>query len=125
MDIKDGFATSSKEHLQSLVRVHELDGITSNGGKDRRATKEHPRGLKRKKTELHVRRTSVLDERMTTSKSCKWRGKVHNHLSTHGSEGATEPGRIGPGPVGSGRPAQPSSGVGSAPLSLHPKDRQP
>jgi hypothetical protein len=25
MDIKDGFATSSKEHLWSLVRVHELD----------------------------------------------------------------------------------------------------
>jgi hypothetical protein len=33
MDIKDGF-TSSKEHLQSLVRVHELDEITSNGGED-------------------------------------------------------------------------------------------
>jgi hypothetical protein len=30
-------------------------------------------------------------------------GKVHNHLRTHGSEGATVPGRIGPGPVG---PAQ-------------------
>jgi hypothetical protein len=26
---------------------------------------------------------------------------VHNHLRTHGSEGATEPGRIGPGPAGS------------------------
>jgi hypothetical protein len=48
MDIKDGFATSSKEHLQSLVRVHELDEITSNGGEDRSVTKEHPRGLKRK-----------------------------------------------------------------------------
>jgi hypothetical protein len=35
MDIKDGFTTSSKEQLQSLVRVHELDEITSNGGKDR------------------------------------------------------------------------------------------
>jgi hypothetical protein len=30
MDIKDGFTTSSKEQLQSLVRVHELDEITSN-----------------------------------------------------------------------------------------------
>jgi hypothetical protein len=40
---------------------------------------------------------------------------VHNRLRTHGSEGATEPGRIGPRPVGPGRPAQPSSGVGSAP----------
>jgi hypothetical protein len=49
MDIKDGFATSSKKHLWSLIRVHELDEITSNGGKDRSATKEHPRGLKRKR----------------------------------------------------------------------------
>jgi hypothetical protein len=48
MDIKDGFATSSKEHLRSLVRVHELDEITSNGGEDRSVTKERPRGLKRK-----------------------------------------------------------------------------
>jgi hypothetical protein len=40
MDIMDGFTTSSKEHLRSLVRVHELDA--SNGGKDRSATKEHP-----------------------------------------------------------------------------------
>jgi hypothetical protein len=38
MDIKDGFTTSSKEHLRSLVRFHELDEITSNGGKDRSAT---------------------------------------------------------------------------------------
>jgi hypothetical protein len=48
-DIKDGFATSSKVHLRSLVRVHELDEITSDGGKDRSVTKEHPRGLKRKR----------------------------------------------------------------------------
>jgi hypothetical protein len=48
MDIKDGFVTSSKEHLWSLVRVDVLDEITSNGDKDRSATKEHPRGLKRK-----------------------------------------------------------------------------
>jgi hypothetical protein len=38
MDIKDEFATISKEHLWSLVRVHELDEITSNGSKDRSAT---------------------------------------------------------------------------------------
>jgi hypothetical protein len=38
MNIKDGFATSSKEHLRSLVRVYEFDEITSNGGKDRSAT---------------------------------------------------------------------------------------
>jgi hypothetical protein len=29
---------------------------------------------------------------------------MHNHLRTHGSEGATEPGRDGPGPVGPSRP---------------------
>jgi hypothetical protein len=49
MDIKDGFATCSKGHLWSLVLVHELDEITFNGGEDRSATKEHPRGLKRKR----------------------------------------------------------------------------
>jgi hypothetical protein len=49
MDIKDGFATSSKEHLRSLVRVHEPDELTSNGGKDQSVTKEHLRGLKRKR----------------------------------------------------------------------------
>jgi hypothetical protein len=43
MDIKDGFATSSKEHLWSLLRVHELEEITSNGGKDRSATRNTPR----------------------------------------------------------------------------------
>jgi hypothetical protein len=32
MDIKDGFAISSKEHSWSLVRVDELAEITSNGG---------------------------------------------------------------------------------------------
>jgi hypothetical protein len=50
MDIKDGFATSSKEHLRSLFRVHELDEITSTSGKDRSATKEHPWGLKCKRS---------------------------------------------------------------------------
>jgi hypothetical protein len=49
VDIKDGFTTSSKEHLWSLVRVHEPREITSNGGKDRSATKEHSWGLKRKR----------------------------------------------------------------------------
>jgi hypothetical protein len=49
MHIKDGFTTSSKEHLRRLVRVYELDEITYNGGKDRNATKEHPRELKRKR----------------------------------------------------------------------------
>jgi hypothetical protein len=43
---------SSKEQLQSLVCVHELDEITPNGGKDRSVTKEHPRGLKRKRPDF-------------------------------------------------------------------------
>jgi hypothetical protein len=55
MDIKDRFTTSSKEQLRSLVRVHELDEITSNGAKDRSATKEHPRGLKRKRPDFMQR----------------------------------------------------------------------
>jgi hypothetical protein len=52
MDIKEGFTKSSKEHLRSLIRVHELDEITSNGGKDRSVTKEHSRGLKRKRPDF-------------------------------------------------------------------------
>jgi hypothetical protein len=40
VDIKDGSTTSSKEQLRSLVRVHELDETTSNGGKNRSVTKE-------------------------------------------------------------------------------------
>jgi hypothetical protein len=42
MDIKDGFAISSKERSWSLVRVHELAVITSNGGEDRSATRNTP-----------------------------------------------------------------------------------
>jgi hypothetical protein len=42
MDIKDGFTTSSKELLRSLVRVHELDEITFNCGKDRNAMRNTP-----------------------------------------------------------------------------------
>jgi hypothetical protein len=34
MDIKDKFTRSSKEQLRSLVRVYELDEVTSNGGRD-------------------------------------------------------------------------------------------
>jgi hypothetical protein len=52
MDIKDRFTTRSKEQLQSLVRVHELDEITSNAGEDRSVTKEHPRGLKCKRPDF-------------------------------------------------------------------------
>jgi hypothetical protein len=41
---------------------------------------------------------------------------VHKYMRTHGSEGATELGRDGPGPVGPSRPAWPTPGVGSAHL---------
>jgi hypothetical protein len=46
-------------------------------------------------------------------------------MRTYGSEGATEPGRGGPRPVGPGRPAQPTPVAGSVPFSLHPKDLEP
>jgi hypothetical protein len=49
MDIKDEFTTSSKVQLRSLVDVHELYEVTYNGGKDRSAKKEHPRGVKHKR----------------------------------------------------------------------------
>jgi hypothetical protein len=52
MDIEDGFTTSSKEQLRSVVRVYDLDEITPNGGKDQSVTKEHPRGLKCKRPDF-------------------------------------------------------------------------
>jgi hypothetical protein len=42
MDIEDGVATSSKKHLWSLVHIHDVDEITSNGGKDRSAMRNTP-----------------------------------------------------------------------------------
>jgi hypothetical protein len=38
--------------------------------------------------------------------------KVHNHTRTHRSEGATEPSRDEPGPVGPSRPAWPTPRLG-------------
>jgi hypothetical protein len=52
MGIKDGFTTSSKEKLKILVRVYELDEITSNGSKDHSVTNEHPRGLEHKRPDF-------------------------------------------------------------------------
>jgi hypothetical protein len=100
MDIKDRFTTSSKEQLRSLVRVHELDEITSNGGKDRSVIKEHPRGLKRKRPNF-MQRTSILDARMTSSKWCEWRAKC---IITRGPTGAK--GRLSRAGMGMGRSAQ-------------------
>jgi hypothetical protein len=125
MDIKDGFATSSKQHLRSLVCVHEPDEITSNGGKDRSVTKEHPRGLKCKRPNFMHGEPPSWTRGLHRQNHASGRGKVHKCMRTHGSEGATKPGRGGPRLVGPGRPAQPTPGVGSAPLSLHPKDLQP
>jgi hypothetical protein len=99
MDIKDGFATSSKEHLWILVRVHEPDEITSNGGEDRSVTKEHPRGLKRK-------RPNFITENLHL-------GHEDDIIIIMQVEGAS---RGGPGPVGPGWPARPTPDVGSAPL---------
>jgi hypothetical protein len=97
MDIKDGFTTSSKEHLRSLVRVHELDEITSNGGEDRSVTKEHPRGLKCKWPNfMHGEPLSWM-RGWHRQNHASGRGKVHNHLRTHRSEGATELAEMGLG----------------------------
>jgi hypothetical protein len=52
MDKKDGVTTSSKEQMSSPVRVQVHDEITPKGGKDRSVTKEHPRGLKRKRLDF-------------------------------------------------------------------------
>jgi hypothetical protein len=101
MDIKDGFTTSSKENLRSLVRVHELDEITSIGGKDRSAMKEHPRGLKRKRPNfMHGEPPSWTRGWHHQNHANGW-GKVHNHLGPTRAKG--QPNRAG---MGLGRSAQ-------------------
>jgi hypothetical protein len=52
MDIKDQVTTSSKEQLRGPIRVREHDEITPKGGNDQSVTKEHPRGLKRKRPDF-------------------------------------------------------------------------
>jgi hypothetical protein len=123
MDIKDGYPISSKEHLRSLVRVHELDEITSNGGEDRSVTKEHPRGLKRKRPNFMHGEPPSWTQGCHRQNHASGRGKVHKCIRTHGSEGATEPGRGGLGPVGLGRPSPLPTSV--RPPFLAPKDFQP
>jgi hypothetical protein len=112
MDIKDGFTTSSKEQLRSLIRVYELDEISSNGGKDRSVTKEHPRGLKRKRPDFMQGEPPSWTRGWHRQNSASGGVKVHKYKRTHGSEGAIE--------LVWDRPS-----VGSAPLFLHPKDLQP
>jgi hypothetical protein len=125
MNIKDGFTTSSKEQLRILVHVYELDEITSNGGKNRSVTKEHPRGLKRKRPDFMQGEPPSLTRAWHRQNSANGGGKVHKYMRTRGSEGATKPGLDGPRPVGPSRPAWPTPGVGSALLFLHPKILQP
>jgi hypothetical protein len=115
MDIKDGFAPSSKEHLRSLVHVHEPDEITSNGGKDRSVTKEHPRWLKCKRPNFMHEEPPTWTRGWHRQNRASGRGKVHKCMRTHGSEG--RPNRAD---VGLGRPARPTPDEGSAPF-LAPK----
>jgi hypothetical protein len=100
MDVKDRCTTSSKEQLRSLVHVHQLDEITSNGGKDRSVTKEHPWGLKRKRPDFMQEEPPSWTRGWHRQNSASGGGEVHNYMRTHRSEGATEPGRDRPGPVG-------------------------
>jgi hypothetical protein len=115
MDIKDGFTTSSKELLQSLVRVHELDEITSNGGKDR-SVKDRTSCTEN----LHLGREDDI-VKMVQMEGAKC---IITRVPT-GVKG--RPNRAG---MGLGRSAQAGrpglvSGVGSAPFFVHPKELQP
>jgi hypothetical protein len=125
MDIKDRFTTSTKEQLTRLVRVHELDEITSNGGKDQSAMKKHPRGLKCKdrtscKENLHLGRMNDI------VKIVQMEGEKCRH--TRGPTGAKgRPSRVGMGLGWSAQAGRPGPLPGSVrhPLSLHAKDLQP
>jgi hypothetical protein len=90
MDIKDGFTTSSNEQLRSVVRVHELDEITSNGGEERSVTKEHPRGLKSKRLDFMHGEPPSWTRGLHRQNGASGGGKVCKCMRTHESEGATE-----------------------------------
>jgi hypothetical protein len=105
MDIKDGVTTSSKEQLRSLVRIYELDKITPSGGKDRSVTKEHPRGLKRKRLDFMQGEPPSWTRYSHRQNGASGGGKVHKYMRTRMSEGATEQGQDGHGLVGPSRPA--------------------
>jgi hypothetical protein len=118
MDIKDGVTTSSKEQVRIHVRVWELDEITPKGGKDWSVTKEHSRGLKLKRLKFMQEEPSSWMWGRHRQNGANGGGKVHKDVRTHRSEGATEPGRDGPGPVGPSRPAWPTPGLVRLPLPL-------
>jgi hypothetical protein len=103
MDIKDGFATSSKEHLRSLVRVHELDEITPNCGQDRSATRNTPGDWSVKdrtscKENLHLGREDDIVKIMQV--------EGEEYIITWGPTGVK--GRPNRAEVGPGRPAGPA-----------------
>jgi hypothetical protein len=95
----DGFATSSKEQLRSLVCVYELDEITPKGGKDQSVTKEHPRGSMHKRPNFMQGEPPSWTQGWHHQNGASRGGKVHKYMRNHGSEGATEPGSDGPGPL--------------------------
>jgi hypothetical protein len=94
---------SSKEQMRSPVRVQVQDEITPKGVKDRSVTMEHSRGLER---------PNFMREDLT-SWTQGWRCQnnaikgvqIQNDKRTHVEEGATEPDRSGPVPVGPSRSA--------------------
>jgi hypothetical protein len=117
MDIKDGFTTSLKEQLRSLVRVYELDEITSNSGKDQSVPKEHPRGLKQKRPDFMQGEPPSWTRGWHCQNSASGGGKVHKYMRTHGSKGVTEPAGMGLGrSAQAGRPG-PLQGSVRAPFS--------
>jgi hypothetical protein len=101
MDIKDGFATSSKEHLRSLVRVHELDEITSNGAEDRSPTRITP-GDWNAKDRTSCEENHHLGREDDIIKIMQVEGS--KSIITWGPTGAK--GRPNRAEVGPGRPAQ-------------------
>jgi hypothetical protein len=86
--------------MRSLVRVELHDKITPKDGKDRSVTKEHSWGLKRKRPNFMQEDPLSWTWGWSRQNDVIGGGKVQNAKRTHGSEGATKPGRDGPGPVG-------------------------
>jgi hypothetical protein len=124
MDTKDGFTTSSKEQMRSPIHVWEHDEITPKGGKDQGVTKEHPWGLKRKRSNFMREDPPSWTRGWHRQNDAIEGGKVQNVKRTHGSEGTTELGQDGLGPVGPGRPAWPISEAVRPPFLEH-EDAQP
>jgi hypothetical protein len=67
MDIRDRVTMSSKEQMRISVRVQVQGKITSKGGKDQGAMKNHPQGLRRE-DQNSCEKTPILIARMMTPK---------------------------------------------------------